>query len=178
MENTPDVKHLLLQNEVEQFLYREAAAIDQRNFESWLTFFSSDVRYWMPIRRNVPFKKRFDDLSRDNETAWIDDTKTMMESRVAQIMTGVHWAEDPLSRVSHLITNVVIDRPYIDVEGSEIGVQSKFLVHRARLDTEVDLLIGRREDRLRRVQGTFQVCFRKIIIDQTTLTSKNLSFFV
>lgn len=172
------LKRLLLQQEVEQFLYREAATIDGRDFEKWLDFFSADVRYWVPIRKNVAFKKRFEDLSGERDTAWLDDTKTMLQARVAQVMTGVHWAEEPLSRVSHIVTNVLIDADFADVPGAELGVQSKFVVHRARLDTESDLLIGRREDRLRRVGSSFEVCFRKIILDQTTLTAKNLSFFL
>ena len=36
------------QNEVEQFLYREARYLDDREFEKWLECYADDVVYWMP----------------------------------------------------------------------------------------------------------------------------------
>ena len=42
------------------------------------------------------------------DMSWIDEGKETLATRVAQIKTGVHWAEEPLSRVSHLVTNVRI----------------------------------------------------------------------
>lgn len=173
------IDQLLIKNAVTEFLFAEAAVIDSRDFEGWLRFFSEDVRYWAPVRKNVSFKQRFNDVSGDMDTAWFDDDKGLLRTRVAQIMTGVHWAEEPLSRVSHLITNIVVDtNGFEDREGDELSVGCKILVHRARMDTESDILIGRREDRLRRVGSTFEICFRKIILDDTTLRAKNLSFFL
>ena len=40
-----------LQFLVEQFYYAEAAALDQRRYDDWLTLFTDDVHYWMPVRR-------------------------------------------------------------------------------------------------------------------------------
>ena len=37
---------------IEDFLYEEADAIDARQFEEWLGFFSEDIRYWVPIRKD------------------------------------------------------------------------------------------------------------------------------
>lgn len=178
MTNPALLKRLAFQQEIEAFLFREARAIDERAFEAWLDFFSDDVRYWMPIRKNVAFKRRFEDMSGDTDSAWIDDTKTMMQARVAQLMTGVHWAEEPLSRVSHLVTNILIDPPEADEEGALFKVSAKFLIHRARMDTESDILIGRRDDILRRNGKSFLICARTIILDEATLTAKSLSFFV
>ena len=41
---------VLLQYEVEQFLYHEAALLDDRRFHEWLELLTDDVEYWMPIR--------------------------------------------------------------------------------------------------------------------------------
>lgn len=175
---TPDrLAHLLLMREIEDFLYREADLLDEREFNEWLELFTDDIRYWMPLRKNLPFKERHRDISGDDEVAWFDDNRKTLQSRVNQIMTGVHWAEEPLSRVSHLISNIRIEGDYEDVEGAEILVKSHFLVHRNRMETETAFLAGRRHDTLRRIGSSFKICRRKIIIDQTTLTVKNLSFF-
>jgi 3-phenylpropionate/cinnamic acid dioxygenase small subunit len=36
--------------EIEQFLYREARLLDNRQYHAWLDLFTDDVRYWMPVR--------------------------------------------------------------------------------------------------------------------------------
>jgi len=172
------IAHLLLVREIEDFLYEEADVLDDRDFEKWLDYFTDDVRYWVPIRRNLPFKDRHRDTSGEGEVAWFDDNKKTLTARVAQIMTGVHWAEEPLSRVSHLVSNVRIERGFVDRPGSEIAVHSHFVVYRNRMETESDCLAGRRKDTLRRTGDSFRICRRKIIIDQSTLMAKNLSFFL
>ena len=49
------IDHLLLKDEIEQFLYQEAELLDERQFEDWLDLLTEDIRYWMPMRRNVKF---------------------------------------------------------------------------------------------------------------------------
>ena len=39
---------LITQNIIEQFLYREARYLDDREFEKWLPCYADDVEYWMP----------------------------------------------------------------------------------------------------------------------------------
>jgi 3-phenylpropionate/cinnamic acid dioxygenase small subunit len=58
---------------------------------------------------------------------------------------------------------------------SEVAVRSKFLVCRNRVETESDLFVGKREDRLRRADGQWRIAERKIILDQNVLLAKNLS---
>jgi biphenyl 2,3-dioxygenase beta subunit len=48
-------------------------------------------------------------------------------------------------------------------------------VYRTRLKSEVDTWVGRRQDVLRRENGTFRIARRLILLDQTLLLSRNLS---
>ena len=172
------LERLLLAREVEDFLFREAETIDSRHFEEWLQFFTEDIRYWVPIRKNLPFDQRFADATGDHEAAWIDDNRMTLTARVYQVLTKLHWAEEPLSRVSHLVTNVLIDRVESGSQGEEIVVRSKLLVHRSRMEEGGEMIVGKREDRLRRTEDGLKICWRKILIDQATLSAKNLSFFL
>ena len=52
-EDEEATARLLLQHQVEQFLYREARYLDERRLTEWLDFFAEDVHYYMPIRRNI-----------------------------------------------------------------------------------------------------------------------------
>jgi biphenyl 2,3-dioxygenase beta subunit len=50
-----------------------------------------------------------------------------------------------------------------------------FQLYRSRLDSEEDRWIGRREDRLRRVDGAFRLARRYIYLDQTVILAQNMS---
>ena len=109
---------------------------------------------------------------------WFDEGKDTLTRRVKQIRTGVHWAEQPPSRICHLVSNVQVDGAPADGRSpAEVSVKSRFLIYRNRVETETDVLVGKREDVLRRVDGTWRIARRKIILDQSVLLVKNLTFF-
>lgn len=166
---------LALQLEVQDFLFREARYLDERRLDEWLDFFAEDVHYFMPIRRNVKFGDwdlEFSDP--ESEISYFDEGKDILEGRVRQINTGVHWAEEPVSRFEHIISNVEIT----SAEGDEVQVNSKFLVYQNRLADEVNLFVGRRYDLLRRdSETTFKIVKRKILLAQNVLLPKVINTF-
>ncbi len=171
--------YLDLMREIEDFYYREADLLDERDYDPWLELFTEDVLYWMPMRLNLPWEERAQDITSEEDTAWIHDDRATLEKRVRQIQTGIHWAEEPLSRVSHLITNIRLPAPVsVLPEGASVTVKSRFFVYRNRLETETDVLVGRREDLLRRLGGELRIARRKIVIDQSVLMAKNLTVFL
>lgn len=177
--STSRLLYLDLMREVEDLFYAEADLLDARQYEEWLTIFTDDVRYWMPLRKNVSWRDRAEDTSADDQVGWFDDDKATLEKRVKQLMTGIHWAEEPISRVAHVISNIrlVEKRDTLD-DGETMSVSSRFFVYRNRLETETDFLVGRREDLLRRDDGALKVARRKILIEQSVLMAKNLTVFL
>jgi 3-phenylpropionate/cinnamic acid dioxygenase small subunit len=175
----PSIEKLLLQNELETFLYAEADLLDNRRYEDWLDLLSDDIRYWMPLRRNYRFGEESRENSRElEELAWFDENKTTLMLRVKQIMTGIHWAEEPPSRISHCVTNVRIVEANPSLEDPlEVKLNSRFLVYRNRLQDETDILVGKREDVLRKEGGQWKIARRNIFLDQNVLLSKSLTFF-
>jgi 3-phenylpropionate/cinnamic acid dioxygenase small subunit len=178
-ERSEQLSRLLLQRDIEDFLYHEAELLDERRYEDWLALVTDDVRYWMPMRRNVKVGEQQREFTRaDHDINWFDEGKETLDRRVKQIMTGIHWAEEPVSRISHMITNVQLIevRPSFDEPG-EVATKCRFLIYRNRVETETDILVGKREDLLRRVGNGWQLARRKIILDQNVLLTKNLTFF-
>jgi 3-phenylpropionate/cinnamic acid dioxygenase small subunit len=170
---------LLLEREVANFLYHEAEVLDERRYEEWLDLLADDVRYWMPIRRNVKLGELEREFTREGQDVnWFDEGKDTLTRRVQQILTGVHWAEEPLSRLCHMVSNVQLlaAEPSLS-EPARVTVKSRFLIYRNRVETETDILVGKREDTLRRVGGGWQISRRKIVLDQNVLMTKNLTFF-
>ena len=170
---------LLLKQDVEAFLYHEANLLDDRQYEEWLDLLTDDVRYWVPMRRNVKFGELEREFTREGQDInWFDEGKTTLTQRVRQILTGVHWAEEPLSRLSHLVTNVEITEASPGAaDAEEVSLRCRFIIYRNRVATETDILVGRREDRLRRVDGEWRIAQRQVFLDQNVLLAKNLTFF-
>ena len=175
--NEKALERLLLRSEVSDFLYREADLLDERRYEEWLDMLAEDYRYSVPLRMNV----HFDDVDElettraGSEICWFDEGKETVGQRVQQLMTGKHWAEEPVSRVSHLVSNIRLE----SVELPEVEVSCRFLVYRNRVADETDFLVGRRHDRVRRTgDSSWQVCRRELLLDQSVLLAKNLSIFV
>src|SRR5215471_7607690 len=107
MDRNERLTQLLLRQEIEEFLYREADLLDERRYEEWLALIAEDVRYWMPMRRNVKVDDREREFTREGlDISWFDEGKETLTRRVRQIQTGIHWAEEPVSRISHLISNI------------------------------------------------------------------------
>jgi 3-phenylpropionate/cinnamic acid dioxygenase small subunit len=171
--------YVLLKQELEEFLYHEAELLDERRYEAWLELLADDVRYWMPMRRNVRFGELEREFTREGQDInWFDEGKETLTRRVQQILTGVHWAEEPLSRICHMVSNVQLLRVSPSaLDPAEVAVKCRFLIYRNRVETETDILVGKREDVLRRVNGRWNIAQRKVILDQNVLLAKNLTFF-
>lgn len=174
-----NISRILLKEEIQDFLFREAELLDERNFEEWLDLLTDDIRYWMPMRRNVKANELDREFTREGQDVnWFDEGKETLERRVRQILTGVHWAEEPLSRICHFVTNVQLLRAEPSItDPIEVSVKCRFLIYRNRVQTETDFLIGKREDTLRKVNKEWKISQRKIILDQNVLLAKNLTFF-
>ncbi len=162
---------MLLQYEVEQFLYREAALLDDRRFDEWLALMAGDIHYWMPIRRTVTVENLRLEYANSDGMAYFDDDRNDLRMRVEKLKSNSAWSENPPSRTRHFVANVRI----LEVKGDEIALEAAIHLYRSRLNDKIDNWIGKRRDRLRRVDGGFQIFERHIFLDQTVVLSTNFS---
>jgi len=170
------VQRVLLLAEVSDFLYREADLLDERRYEEWLDLLADDYQYAVPLRMNVTYDDvaAREDTRAGSEICWFDEGKATAELRVAQLATGKHWAEEPVSRVTHLVANIRLE----SAELPEVDLSCRFVVYRNRVADETDFLVGRRKDRLRKTADGWRVVRRELLLDQSVLLAKNLSIFV
>lgn len=176
-----DEAYYRLKADVEDFLYQEAELLDERRFRAWLDLLADDIVYFMPMRRNVKFGQHDSkENTRQGEgISWFDEDKWTLTKRVDQLLTGVHYAEEPLSRVTHMVSNVRIVSALPDAARPvDVEVKSRFLVYQNRVEYETYFFVGKRIDRLRRAaDGRWTIARREIILDQNVLLAKNLSTF-
>lgn len=175
-----DAAYFRLRAEIEEFFYDEAELIDTRRFEDWLDMLHEDLRYFMPMRQNVKFGEHEtrENTREDEGMSWFNEDKWTVAKRVEQIQTGFHYAEEPLSRTSHLITNVQVGQADPDADRAErVATSCRFLVYQNRVENETYQFVGRRYDTLVKAADAWKVLRREIILDQNVLQAKNLSTF-
>lgn len=106
---------------VEDFLYYEAALLDNWSLDEWLGLFSENARYVVPTT-DLPDG----DPSRD--LVFIDDGPLELQGRVNRLKSRHAHREYPSSRTRRLITNVRI----VSVNGDEVQAEASFAVYRSR----------------------------------------------
>lgn len=168
MKITPE-----LQLEIERFFYEEASLLDHGRFAEWLSLFTDDVRYWMPVRENLPDSASGMHDPDLIQVSLIDDDKEFLTKRVERLATGFAHAETPASRTTHLVSNVRI----LEADGNNLAVESAFALFQSRLANVDHAFHGRREDRLRRVEGGWKIASRKIVLDVSVLPRTLSTFF-
>lgn len=71
-----------LQFEVEQWLYAEAALLDERRYDEWLGLLADDIHYWMPLRRTTTARETANEFTQPGDMAFFDDDLAMLKMRV------------------------------------------------------------------------------------------------
>lgn len=157
--------------ELEEFYYHEAELLDDRRWEDWLDLLAPEIEYTAPIRvtRKSPAPDVIEALGH------FDDTKPSLALRVRRLRTDVAWAEDPPSHTRRLITNL----RFRQLEPGVVAVRTNMLLFRSRGDIGAhDLIVGERHDMVRRDGAGWLIANRKIVLDQSSLSTKNLGVFL
>ncbi|GEL18827.1 benzoate 1,2-dioxygenase small subunit [Pseudonocardia asaccharolytica] len=93
-------------HDVEQFLYREARLLDDRDFEGWLECYAPDAEFWMPAWDDDD--TLVTDPQREVSLIWYPN-RGGLEDRVFRIRTERSSATSiPEPRTGHNISNVEI----------------------------------------------------------------------
>src|SRR5213593_2402127 len=142
---------------IEDFLYEEAALLDEWRLDEWLELLTEDATYEVPST-DTP------DGDPKTTLAIIADDITRIRSRVKQLLGKAAWAENPPSRTRRLISNVRI----LAVDGDTIRVTANFVVYRMRVE-QVDTYVGRYEYTLVRRDGALRIQRRRAILDLEAL---------
>ena len=147
----------ITRQQVEQFLFDEAALLDAWRLEEWLGLFTDECGYHIPPT-DVP------DGDHHETLFLIADDRTRLESRVRQLAGRFVHAEQPRSRTRRLVTNVRI----LEATDDDLHVTSNFVVYRMRLQA-TDVYVGRYEYRLVERNGTLKISERRVILDLESL---------
>lgn len=149
---------LTLREMVEDFLYREAALLDEWRLDDWADLFTEDTRYVVPTT-DLPEGDPSSDL------VFIDDDITRLRARVTRLNSRHAHREYPWSRTRRFISNVRVQ----EISDSEISVASNVLVYRFR-SGEGAPYVGSVDYVLRRDGDDFKIAYRRAVLDLETLS--------
>ncbi len=90
--------------EVELFLYKEAELADTHQFQAWFGLFTQDLLYWVPCNG--------DDAGIGKKIALINDNRPELDERLFRLGTKHAHAQLPRSRLSRVVSNIVLGDDY------------------------------------------------------------------
>jgi p-cumate 2,3-dioxygenase beta subunit len=158
---------LVTRAEVEDFLYHEAALLDDWKLNEWQALLTDDATYYVPPN---------DHLDSDHRTTLflVADDRERIRQRIIRINDPNCHAEYPKSRTRRMISNVRI----IGVDGDLVTVAANFVCYRYRRYERIREYVGAYRYVLKRADDGFRIKERRVLIDAHELGSLGSVSFI
>lgn len=154
--------------EIEDFLYHEAALLDEWRLEEWLGLLTDNAAYYVPPNDHPEGDHR-------HSLFILADDIVRIRERVKRLMSPDCHAEYPHSRTRRLIGNVRI----LGVDGDLVTVAANFVCHRYRRYERIREYTGGYRYILKRGPEGLRIRERRVFIDAHELGSLgSLSFIL
>jgi p-cumate 2,3-dioxygenase beta subunit len=153
--------------EVEDFLFHEAALLDEWRLDEWLALLTEDALY------RVPSNDRPSARPEDTLFTIADDIRRI-RARVVRLNDRNAHAEFPRSRTRRLISNVRI----IGQDKDTVSAAANFIVFRFRRDETIREFVGHYRYRFRVTPDGLKIAFREAVIDAHELGSLGAVSFI
>tara|TARA_R110000751_G_scaffold88583_4_gene174930 strand:- start:2626 stop:3099 length:474 start_codon:yes stop_codon:yes gene_type:complete len=149
------------------FVYDEAAAIDQMRWDDWLALFHKDGRYWMPLEWQQ------DDPVLQPSLMYED--RLLLTVRVERLAGERTFSQKPKSRCHHLM-----ERPRVLSMGEDDGVyklRTSFIYTETRGDL-LERFSGWVSHELVAVDGALQIKLKRIDLINFDAPFSNIQLFI
>ncbi|MDE1903618.1 MAG: aromatic-ring-hydroxylating dioxygenase subunit beta [Alphaproteobacteria bacterium] len=156
-----------MREEVEEFLYREAALLDAWQLDEWLALTTADCGYYVPPN---------DKPDADHRTTLftVADDHARLVERVKRLKDPSAHAEYPPSRTRRLISNVRVTGH----DGDTIEAAANFVVYRFRRGDDRREYVGHYRFKLRRENGALKIAERRATLDGEELGALGAVSFI
>jgi benzoate/toluate 1,2-dioxygenase beta subunit len=150
--------------EVEAFIYREARLADEHQYSEWEALWADDGRYWVPAA---------DIDNPDTAMSVINDNRSRIRTRIAQLETGRRYSQSPPSRLARTISNIEIQSE----SAGEFEVTAVFTLVEATSRGR-HLWTGRVTYRLREASGGLQMSYKCVDLVDRQFDLPTLAFLI
>lgn len=153
---------------VEEFVYREAALLDEWRLDDWLALFTDACAYEV----TAPNIEEPETISRQDAYFLIGDDRHRLEHRIARMKRPTAHVEYPRSKTRHLYANVLVTKE----DDAQVEASVHFLTLRTRRGTSE--YFGKILFRLERSDDGFRIASKRVIMDIDTLVQGRVSIFL
>jgi p-cumate 2,3-dioxygenase beta subunit len=165
---TVATRSVVTRAEVEDFLYHEAALLDEWKLKEWEALLTDDATYYVPPNDQL-------DSDHRNTLFLVADDRERIRQRIIRINDPKCHAEYPRSRTRRMISNVRI----LGVDGELVTVAANFVCYRYRRYERIREYVGAYRHILRRSGDSFRIKERRVLIDAHELgTLGSVSFIL
>jgi len=154
-------------SDVEDFLFHEAALLDEWRLDEWLGLLTDDATY------KVPPNDKPDGRSEDTLYIIADDIERI-RARVKRLQSHNAHAEFPHSRTRRMIANVRIT----DQANGAIGAAANFVIYRFRREEKIREYVGSYRHRLKSTPDGLRISERIVRLDAMELASLGSVSFI
>ena len=168
---------------VQQFYYREARLLDERQYQQWLALLSNKIEYLVPAR-HVPqldnakreteaFLKREQEFNVIGEPPLRDEQYLHLMIRVMRSLKMIAWTENPPARTRRNISNVEL----IAENANTFTVFSNTLLYYSRHERVDHLYSYQRRDVLEKSGEDFKILRREVLLDNGLVPAPSAGLF-
>jgi benzoate/toluate 1,2-dioxygenase subunit beta len=138
------------QHDAEQFLYRQAALLDDKRWQDWIDLFTADGVYWMPP--DASYK------TWDGQPAIFAEDRNLMTVRMRRVLHPDAWSQKPLWGTNHVVSNVVVDKA---AKNGDLQVRSRFHMMELRRD-DVRHFAGQYTHHLKKTKRGYRIKLQRV----------------
>jgi len=138
------------QHDAEQFLYRQAALLDDKQWQDWIDLFAADGIYWMPP--DASYK------TWDGQPAIFAEDRNLMTVRMRRVLHPDAWSQRPLWGTNHVVSNVIVDKA---ARNGDLTVRSRFHMMELRRD-DVRHFAGQYTHHLKKAKGGYRIKLQRV----------------
>lgn len=148
----------LARAEYEDFLYNEAALLDEWRMDEWFALFLEGATY------EVPCAGASNAVNSSEDLFYISDNYFRLRHRVARMNKETHHSEFPHSVVTRMIGNVRV----LGADENGVSVGCTFITHRSKNDV-LNVFCGHHRYVLRNVGGQIRIASKRTFLDLNSL---------
>jgi 3-phenylpropionate/cinnamic acid dioxygenase small subunit len=150
-----------------EFVVREARLIDQQRFEEWLDLFADDGRYWMPLE--------WEQTDPRLATSLMYEDKLLLQIRVERLKGNRTFSQKPRSRCHHVLQVPQVEKR--DEPGNEYVTWTAMHYVESRLD-EQDLYAAWATHTLAVINGVLKIKLKRVDLVNCDAALRSIQLFM
>jgi 3-phenylpropionate/cinnamic acid dioxygenase small subunit len=150
-----------------EFVVREARLIDQQRFEEWLDLFADDGRYWMPLE--------WEQTDPRLATSLMYEDKLLLQIRIERLKGNRTFSQKPRSRCHHVLQVPQVEKR--DEAGNEYVTWTAMHYVESRLD-EQDLYAAWATHTLTMINGALKIRLKRVDLVNCDAALRSIQLFM